>query len=93
MGNHGLSGSCLLKVPSGGFLALAVLFSNYLLLRLPLPQVKVGKTFQLLTADKNKKSLKEGKEKTTSSCRPDITHQCLLMLLDSPLNRAGKLQV
>lgn len=26
-------------------------------------------------------------------CRPDITHQCLLMLLDSPLNRAGLLQV
>ena len=25
--------------------------------------------------------------------RPDITHQCLLMLLDSPLNKAGKLQV
>ena len=28
-----------------------------------------------------------------ASCRPDITHQCLLMLLDSPLNRAGLLQV
>ena len=25
--------------------------------------------------------------------RPDITHQCLLMLMDSPLNRAGLLQV
>ncbi|SCV70870.1 BQ2448_3632 [Microbotryum intermedium] len=25
--------------------------------------------------------------------RPDITHQCLLTLLDSPLNKAGKLQV
>lgn len=28
-----------------------------------------------------------------SSCRPDITHQCLMMLFDSPLNRAGLLQV
>lgn len=28
-----------------------------------------------------------------SSCRPDITHQSLLMLFDSPLNRAGLLQV
>lgn len=28
-----------------------------------------------------------------SSCRPDIVHQCLLMLNDSPLNRAGLLQV
>lgn len=27
------------------------------------------------------------------SCRPDITHQSLLMLLDSPLNRGGLLQV
>lgn len=27
------------------------------------------------------------------TCRPDIAHQCLLMLMDSPLNRAGLLQV
>ena len=27
------------------------------------------------------------------SARPDISHQCLLMLMDSPLNRAGLLQV
>ena len=25
--------------------------------------------------------------------RPDVTHQCLLALLDSPLNKAGLLQV
>ncbi|KAG9693055.1 Nep1-domain-containing protein, partial [Aureobasidium melanogenum] len=28
-----------------------------------------------------------------SDARPDITHQCLLTLLDSPLNKAGKLQI
>jgi len=28
-----------------------------------------------------------------SEARPDITHQCLLTLLDSPVNKAGKLQV
>merc|ERR1712230_134909 len=28
-----------------------------------------------------------------SDARPDITHQCLLTLLDSPLNKAGRLQV
>lgn len=28
-----------------------------------------------------------------SEARPDITHQCLLTLLDSPINKAGKLQV
>lgn len=31
--------------------------------------------------------------KDPAFCRPDITHQCLLMLFDSPLNRAGLLQV
>ena len=34
---------------------------------------------------------KNGRE--PGSSRPDITHQCLLMLMDSPLNRAGLLQV
>jgi rRNA small subunit pseudouridine methyltransferase Nep1 len=28
-----------------------------------------------------------------ADARPDITHQCLLTLLDSPLNKAGRLQV
>lgn len=28
-----------------------------------------------------------------SEARPDITHQCLLTLLDSPLNKAGRLQI
>jgi rRNA small subunit pseudouridine methyltransferase Nep1 len=28
-----------------------------------------------------------------ADARPDITHQCLLTLLDSPLNKAGLLQV
>lgn len=32
-------------------------------------------------------------QREPGSCRPDIVHQCLLMLLDSPLNRAGLLQV
>jgi len=27
------------------------------------------------------------------NCRPDITHQMLMMLLDSPLNKAGKLLI
>lgn len=31
--------------------------------------------------------------KDPGACRPDITHQSLLMLFDSPLNRAGLLQV
>lgn len=31
--------------------------------------------------------------KDPADSRPDITHQCLLTLLDSPLNKAGHLQV
>jgi len=53
---------------------------------------KIGKTMELLCADKHGTFLrKNGKDPTVY--RPDITHQCLLMLLDSPLNRAGLLQV
>ncbi|CAI2731980.1 unnamed protein product [Schistosoma spindalis] len=51
-----------------------------------------GKEFQLLNPDRHKdRILKAGVDVAT--VRPDITHQCLLMLLDSPLNRVGKLQV
>jgi rRNA small subunit pseudouridine methyltransferase Nep1 len=32
-------------------------------------------------------------KKDPGLCRPDITHQSLLMLMDSPLNRAGLLQI
>ncbi|KAI9297180.1 Nep1-domain-containing protein [Neoconidiobolus thromboides FSU 785] len=57
---------------------------------------KVGKSsdakYQLLNCDEHQRILlKLGKDITDS--RPDITHQCLLTLLDSPLNKAGKLQV
>ncbi len=51
-----------------------------------------GKEYQLLNPDKHKdRILKTGKD--VSAVRPDITHQCLLMLMDSPLNRMGMLQV
>jgi hypothetical protein len=57
-----------------------------------LETVKWGKGFGLLNADEHGGILrKHGRDAT--SARPDITHQCLLMLLDSPLNRAGLLQV
>eukprot|EP00122_Pirum_gemmata_P011639 Pgem_evm1s10783 len=53
---------------------------------------KVGKDFQLLNCDDHQNILrKNGKE--ISMARPDITHQCLLTLLDSPLNKAGLLQI
>ncbi|NXW81237.1 NEP1 methyltransferase, partial [Hirundo rustica] len=57
-----------------------------------LETVKVGKTFELLNCDKHKALLlRNGRD--PGEVRPDITHQSLLMLMDSPLNRAGLLQV
>lgn len=51
-----------------------------------------GKEYQLLNPDRHKdRILDRGMD--PSDIRPDIIHQCLLMLLDSPLNRVGKLQV
>ncbi|XP_042304234.1 ribosomal RNA small subunit methyltransferase NEP1 isoform X1 [Sceloporus undulatus] len=57
-----------------------------------LETVKVGKTYELLNCDKHKSLLlRSGRDPGT--VRPDIAHQSLLMLMDSPLNRAGLLQV
>jgi len=57
-----------------------------------LESVKVGSAFELLNCDDHINLIKKnGRE--PGEVRPDITHQCLLMLLDSPLNRAGLLQV
>ncbi|KAL8573326.1 18S rRNA pseudouridine methyltransferase [Nucella lapillus] len=57
-----------------------------------LETVKVGKMFELLNCDRHQHLGKKAK-RDISQVRPDITHQCLLMLMDSPLNRAGMLQV
>jgi len=60
--------------------------------RASLETVKSGKSFELLNCDDHRGILKKtGKD--PALYRPDITHQCLLMLMDSPLNRAGLLQV
>ncbi|CAG5115756.1 unnamed protein product [Candidula unifasciata] len=57
-----------------------------------LETVKVGQKYELLCCDRHSGVGKRIK-KDISTRRPDITHQCLLMLMDSPLNRAGLLQV
>jgi rRNA small subunit pseudouridine methyltransferase Nep1 len=57
-----------------------------------LETAKVGPKYELLNCDKHK-SLAKKLRRDITLCRPDITHQCLLMLMDSPLNRAGLLQV
>lgn len=51
-----------------------------------------GDKYVLLNCDDHQGILKKmGRD--ISEARPDITHQCLLTLLDSPINKAGKLQV
>ncbi|EFA07025.1 ribosomal RNA small subunit methyltransferase NEP1 [Tribolium castaneum] len=57
-----------------------------------LETVKVGNKFELLNCDDHVSILKNS-GRSQALYRPDITHQCLLMLFDSPLNRAGLLQV
>lgn len=51
-----------------------------------------GDKYALLNCDDHQGLLKKmGRD--IAEARPDITHQCLLTLLDSPINKAGKLQV
>ncbi|XP_041456732.1 ribosomal RNA small subunit methyltransferase NEP1-like isoform X1 [Lytechinus variegatus] len=57
-----------------------------------LETIKTSKGYELMNCDHHKHLMKKHKREP-SDCRPDITHQCLLMLFDSPLNRAGLLQV
>jgi rRNA small subunit pseudouridine methyltransferase Nep1 len=57
-----------------------------------LESVKVGHHYELLNCDDHKGFLRKRGE-DYADCRPDIAHQCLLTLMDSPLNRAGLLQV
>ena len=58
----------------------------------PLEAVKCGREYELLAADTHASMMrKRGRDPTTA--RPDIAHSSLLMLLDSPLNKAGLLQV
>jgi rRNA small subunit pseudouridine methyltransferase Nep1 len=57
-----------------------------------LETVKIGQQYELLNCDRHKQQIIKYK-KDPSQCRPDILHQCLLMLFDSPLNRANLLQV
>lgn len=50
------------------------------------------KSLDLLNGIDHRKLLKRANRKS-EDCRPDIIHQCLLALLDSPLNKAGKLLI
>jgi rRNA small subunit pseudouridine methyltransferase Nep1 len=57
-----------------------------------LETVRIAGRDELLNSDDHAHYLrKHGRD--LSSARPDVTHQCLLMLQDSPLNKSGGLQV
>ncbi|GFY43578.1 ribosomal RNA small subunit methyltransferase NEP1 [Trichonephila inaurata madagascariensis] len=57
-----------------------------------LETIKTKKDHELFNSEDHIRLLKKW-ESQGIGCRPDIVHQCLLMLFDSPLNRAGLLQV
>ncbi|KAJ1419228.1 hypothetical protein SESBI_15176 [Sesbania bispinosa] len=63
----------------------------FILERASLEVAKVGKTYQLLNSDDHANFLRKNK-KNPGDYRPDITHQALLSILDSPLNKAGRLR-
>jgi rRNA small subunit pseudouridine methyltransferase Nep1 len=59
----------------------------------PLETGKIGQDYKLLNSDDHKSFIKKHKKVDPALYRPDILHQTLLSLFDSPLNKAGLLQV
>eukprot|EP00386_Alphamonas_edax_P013143 GDKI01040691.1.p1 GENE.GDKI01040691.1~~GDKI01040691.1.p1 ORF type:complete len:305 (+),score=85.83 GDKI01040691.1:40-915(+) len=57
-----------------------------------LETAKLKDNYVLLNCDDHKSFLAKNK-KNINEMRPDITHQCLMTLLDSPLNKAGKMLI
>ena len=74
------------------FVSISELLSSIDNLMYSLETVKAGQSFQLLNSDDHAHILKKN-NKNAAEYRPDICHQCLMMLLDSPLSKAGKLEV
>ncbi|XP_072958649.1 uncharacterized protein [Typha angustifolia] len=52
---------------------------------------KVGKNFQILNSDDHANYLRK-QNRNPADYRPDIIHQALLAIFDSPLTKAGRLQ-
>lgn len=63
----------------------------FILEKASLEVAKVGKTYQLLNSDDHANFLKRN-NRNPANYRPDISHQAMLMILDSPLNKAGRLR-
>ncbi|XVE88094.1 hypothetical protein DITRI_Ditri19aG0040900 [Diplodiscus trichospermus] len=63
----------------------------FVLEKASLEVAKVGKSYQLLNSDDHANFLRKN-NKNPADYRPDIVHQALLAILDSPVNKAGRLQ-
>uniref|UniRef100_A0A7N1A692 Ribosomal RNA small subunit methyltransferase NEP1 n=2 Tax=Kalanchoe fedtschenkoi TaxID=63787 RepID=A0A7N1A692_KALFE len=63
----------------------------FVLEKASLEVAKVGKGYQLLSAEDHTNFLKKN-NKNPADYRPDIVHQALLTIVDSPLNKAGRLR-
>lgn len=74
--------------PSASVTEGAVMF---VLEKASLEVAKVGKNYQLLNCDDHANFLRKHK-RDPAHYRPDILHQALLAILDSPLNKAGRLK-
>ncbi|PNX94394.1 ribosomal RNA small subunit methyltransferase NEP1-like protein [Trifolium pratense] len=64
----------------------------FILEKASLEVAKVGKTYQLLNSDDHADFL-HNHNKNLNDYRPDLCHQALLHILDSPLNQAGRLKM
>ncbi|KAI3828703.1 hypothetical protein L1987_02812 [Smallanthus sonchifolius] len=63
----------------------------FILEKASLEVAKVGKSYQLLNSEDHAHFLKKN-NRNPAEYRPDISHQAILNILDSPLNKAGKLR-
>ncbi|XP_044488618.1 ribosomal RNA small subunit methyltransferase nep-1-like [Mangifera indica] len=63
----------------------------FVLEKASLEVAKVGKSYQILNSDDHTNFLKKN-NKNPGDYRPDIVHQALLSILDSPLTKAGRLR-
>ncbi|KAI3692016.1 hypothetical protein L6452_31821 [Arctium lappa] len=63
----------------------------FILEKASLEVAKVGKSYQLLNSEDHANFLRKN-NRNPAEYRPDISHQAILNILDSPLNKAGRLR-
>ncbi|XP_062166460.1 uncharacterized protein LOC133872856 [Alnus glutinosa] len=64
---------------------------TFILEKASLEVAKVGKSYQLLNSDDHANFLRKN-NRNPADYRPDIVHQALLMILDSRINKSGRLR-